>query len=71
VKTKEKEREKEEEYIFTSYECMMLRKNPDTYIYRMKNIISSLPNYILMLRARTKNGTKMATNRKMFFKYIQ
>jgi hypothetical protein len=46
---------------------VMLRKKKtsERYIYIMKNIISSLPNYILMLRARTKNGTKMATNRKM------
>jgi len=38
----------------------------------MKNIISSLPNYILMLRARTMNGTKMATQKKREdVKYIQ
>jgi hypothetical protein len=39
------------------------REEIEIHIYIMKNIISMLPNYILMLRARRKNGTKMATNR--------
>lgn len=57
------------EEIFTSSECVMLCKENrererEKDLYRMKNIKPSLPNYILMLRARRENGTKMATSRK-------
>ncbi len=53
-------KKREREQIFTSYECVMLRKNKkiEIHIYIMKNIISMLPNYILMLRARKKMAQK-------------